>query len=58
MLIDFDNIILSELVKSVRKIVGPYLSDLATPATNPPTLPAVIKAQTLDDQSAPIPDYP
>ena len=58
MLIDFDNIILSELVKSIRKVVGPYLSDLATPATNPPTLPAVIKAQTLDDQSAPIPDYP
>lgn len=58
MLIDFDNIILSELVKSIRKVVGPYLSDLATPATNPPALPAVIKAQTLDDQSAPIPDYP
>lgn len=58
MLVDFDNIILSELVKSIRKVVGPYLSDLATPATNPPTLPAVIKAQTLDDQSAPIPNYP
>lgn len=57
-MVDFDKVILTELVKAIRKIVGVYLSDLATPTTNPPTLPAVIKAQTLDDVTAPIPDYP
>lgn len=57
-MVNFDDIILSELTKSIRKVVGPYLSDLVSPPTIPPTLPAVIIAQTLDDPSAPIPDYP